>query len=189
MLKPQKEFYTPEEYFALEEAAEYKSEYSQGEIFAMAGGTPNHDRIAGNLYVNFHSKLNGTLCEPFTSDMRIQIDEKKHYAYPDLSVVCGELEFAEGRKDMISNPIVIVEVLSKSTRNYDRSFKFSDYRNIKTFRDYILVEQDEVHIENFHKNEDGFWILYEYKNLDETLVIKSINVEIPVKEIYARVKW
>jgi len=187
MLKPDKRSYTPQEYFAMEETAEYKSEYFHGEIFAMAGGTPDHNRITVDLASALNSMFIGGSCEAFASDVRVQIDTNKHYTYPDVVVVCGEIEFAEGRKDTIANPIAIMEVLSDSTKDYDRGTKFTAYRTIKTLREYVLIEQDSVHVEAFFKEDDGTWRLREYFDIKEMLPLKSLQMEIPIKDIYNRV--
>lgn len=186
----EKRLYTVEEYFALEEQAEYKSEYFHGEIFAMAGGTPNHNRITVDFAGLLNSSFEGTSCEAFTSDLRVQIDKERHYAYPDIIVVCDDLEFAKGRRDTITNPVLIVEVLSDSTRDYDRGTKFTSYRNhIKTLRDYILIEQVRVHVEYFSKERDETWRLREYFSLDDVLMLESVQCKVPLKEIYKRVSF
>lgn len=118
MLQISKEVYTVEEYFSLEEQAEYKHEYFDGELFAMAVGTPYHNRITVDAASVLNSALRDTGCEAFASDLRVQIDKHHHYAYPDVVVVCGALEFAEGRNDTLTNPVLIVEVLSDATRDY-----------------------------------------------------------------------
>lgn len=187
MLKTEKKYYTPEEYFEIEKYAKYKSEYYRGEIFAMSGGTLNHNRITLNIAGALNAAFSIKPCEAFASDLRIQIDKDKHYTYPDVTVVCGKLELAEGHKDMITNPIVIIEVLSDSTKDYDRGTKFTAYRNIKTLRDYILIDQESVHIEYFFKEEDGTWRLKEYFNIEKAILLKSIQIEIPIIEIYDRV--
>ncbi len=188
MLKITEEpIYTAEEYFETEQDAEYKSEYFYGEIFAMAGKTPNHNRITLNLAFIFNNRLKGKLCEAFASDIRLQIDEDKHYTYPDVMVVCGGLEFAKERKDTVINPVVIAEVLSESTKDYDRGTKFTAYRKIRTLKDYILVDQDKVHIEYFAKEKDGTWRFREYFNSEYILIIQSVDLQIPVKKIYERV--
>ncbi|MDI6794971.1 MAG: Uma2 family endonuclease [bacterium] len=187
MLKPNKQIYTAEEYFDMEKLSEYKSEYFYGEIFAMAGGTPNHNRITINLAGTLNAAFKDKFCEAFASDLRVQVEKGRHYTYPDVVVVCGELEFAEKRKDTIINPVIIMEVLSDSTKDYDRGTKFTVYRNIKTLQDYILIDQDIVHIEYFSKKEDGTWRLQEYFNMEEVLTLESIQVKISIKEIYNRV--
>ncbi len=188
MLQLQKATYTPEEYFALEERAEYKSEYYDGKLFAMAGCTPNHNQIVVNMIVAFETALRQTPCRVLTSDVRIQIDKRRHYAYPDLSVVCGTLEFAEDRRDMIANPLTIVEVLSESTRDYDRGSKFAAYRNITTLREYLLIDQDTVHVEYFHKDDNGRWVLEEYKDMDDVVTMDSLHLTLALQTIYARIE-
>lgn len=189
MLKPQKTYYTPEEYLALEEEAEYRSEYYQGEIFAMSGSSANHNRIAGNVYTAMISAFGGGPCEAFITDMRLLVKKNGLYTYPDVMVVCGGLEFAEGRDDTLTNPAVIVEVLSKSTEGYDRGAKFELYRALDSLQDYVLIDQHKIHVENFHKLEDGRWILQEYNRIEDMLVIESIDFEIPLQQIYQRVAW
>src|SRR6476646_3610732 len=129
--------YSPEEYLKLEELSEFKSEYYNGQIFPMAGGTPNHNRIAVNLGSAMNVALTDQDYDVFISDMRLWIPRAGLYTYPDVMVVAGELEFAEGRKDTITNPLVIVEVLSESTKNYDRGEKFEFYRTRHSFREYV----------------------------------------------------
>ncbi|MDM8551508.1 Uma2 family endonuclease [Desulfobacterales bacterium HSG2] len=129
------------------------------------------------------------ICEAFASDLRVEVDKDKHYTYPDVAVVCGELEFAEQRKDTITNPIMIAEVLSDSTEDYDRGTKFALYRNIKTLKDYVLIDQARGHIEYFFKEDDGTWRLQEYFNLDECLTLRSVRVEISIRDICHRVSF
>jgi Uma2 family endonuclease len=186
MLKANEKYISIEEYFAREETAEHRSEYFCGDVFAMAGGTPNHNRITVNLASLLNSQFRGGPCEAFASDLRIQVEKDFHYTYPDVVVVCGELKLLEGRSDTVVNPVVIIEVLSESTRDYDRGTKFTAYRSIETLTDYILVDQDTVHIEYFSKESDGTWRLREFFNAEEIVEIKSIQATIPTKEIYER---
>ncbi|MBF0226929.1 MAG: Uma2 family endonuclease [Desulfobacterales bacterium] len=182
-------FYTQEEYFKIEEQEEFKSEYFEGEIFAMAGGTPNHNRIILNVAGSLNSefKIKNKACESFASDVRVEIEQDKHYVYPDVFVICGDLEFAQNRRDTITNPILIVEVLSDSTKDYDRGSKFTSYRKIKTLKDYLLIDQKNIHIEYFFKQDSGIWGLKEYFSLTDTISLYSIQVDIVIKEIYNRV--
>lgn len=178
-----------EEYLTTEESATEKSEYYRGEIFMMAGGSPNHNRIAGNIFAEFNFGLRGRRCEAFNSDQRIMVKENGLYTYPDAMVVCGKIEYADDRRQTITNPAVLVEVLSPSTKNYDQGGKFELYRDIPSFRDYILVHQDKVHIEYFHKGEDGRWILTELKALEDRLRIGTVDMELLLERIYERVEW
>ncbi|MCP4110856.1 MAG: Uma2 family endonuclease [Desulfobacteraceae bacterium] len=184
-----KQYFSPEEYFEMEEAAEYKSEYYHGEIFAMSGASLNHNIIVGNTFASLHSLLSDSDCTVFTSDMKIRVDEAMHYTYPDISIVCGDIEFAGNRDDTVSNPVVIIEVLSKSTKDYDKGSKFAAYQNIKSLKNYILIDQYMCNVEYFYKNKAGKWILDEYKNLDQTLKIRNPGIELPLKTVYNRVKW
>jgi len=182
-------YYTPEEYFAIEEHAEYRNEYIDGEIFAMSGGTANHNRIAGDLFSVLNSALAPKGCEAFINDLRVQLQESRRYTYPDIVIVCGTLEFVKKRKDTITNPIVIIEVLSDSTKDYDRGSKFTAYRNIESLREYVLIEQNRVHIESFAKENDGTWRLREYDALTGDLPLIALDIVIPIKDIYRRVEF
>lgn len=189
MLQKQAAFYTAEEYLALEEKADGKSEYYHGEIFAMAGASYNHNLIAGNTHTALNQFLESKPCVVFTSDMRLLVKQNGLYTYPDVMVICGQPEFLEGRNDTVTNPIVIVEVLSKSTRDYDRGFKFESYRMIETLQDYVLVDQARIHVECFHKLEDGRWVLIETNLPEATLTLPAINFTIPISRIYHKVEW
>lgn len=189
MLQRQPEYYTPEEYLALEEAAETKHEYFQGEIFAMSGGSTNHNRIAVSVCTILATEFEEKPCEVFSSDVKLLVQANGLYTYPDAMVVCGPVEYAEGRNDTVTNPIVIVEVLSKSTRDYDRDKKFELYRDLPSFRDYLLIDQDRVYIEHYHRLEEGRWVLTLYNNLDTSLTLTAIEVSLPVRRIYHKVEW
>jgi Uma2 family endonuclease len=184
--KPQK-YYSPEEYLALEELAEYRSEYYRGEIFAMSGGSANHNRIAGNVYIALREAFEGKPCEAFITDMRLHIKKNSLYTYPDVMVVCGKVAFAKGRNDTITNPVVIIEILSESTQAYDRGTKFELYRAIDSLQDYVLIDQARIHVEYFHKWEDGRWVLAEFNELE--MILRLEGVELPLSRIYQRVEW
>jgi Uma2 family endonuclease len=189
MFQKKQTYYSSEEYLALEEEAEYRSEYYQGEIFAMAGGSANHNRIAGNLYTDLNIAFEGKPCEAFINDVRLLVKKNGLYTYPDVMMVCGKLQFVKGRDDTLTNPIVIIEVLSDSTAGYDRGAKFELYRALKTLQDYILIDQTKVHLEHFHKLKDGRWILQEFEQLEDKLPLESVEVEISLQRIYRNVEW
>lgn len=189
MLQATKKYYTPEEYLALEEVAEYKSEYFRGEIFAMAGGSVNHTRIAVNIAGSLNAAFEGRPCEAFTSDLQVQVKKNGLYTYPDVSVVCGEPEFADNKNIQLTNPQVIVEVLSPSTANYDRTKKFELYRSLESFEDYVLIDSERVYIEHHHKIAPGKWLMQTYENITETLKIPTIDFEMPLEKIYSRVRF
>jgi Uma2 family endonuclease len=155
MQQPEKKYYTPAEYLEFEEASEYKSEYYQGEIFAMSGATANHNFISGNLLTGLNNAQKTHNCFAFMNDMRLWINTKNLFTYPGLMIVCSKLEYYANRKDTITNPKIIIEVLSESTENYDRGKKFLFYRSISTFQEYILVDQYTTHIEQFNIGSEG----------------------------------
>jgi Uma2 family endonuclease len=172
-------YYSPEEYLKLEEAAEFKSEYHDGKIIPMTGGTPNHNQIALNL----SGALN------YATKGRLWIPSKRVYTYPDVMLVAGKLEFAEGRKDTITNAVMVAEVLSKSTADYDRGGKFKLFRSIPSFREYVLIDQYEMHVEQFCKTDNNKWVLSEYDGADAILVLSSVQFEMSLGEMYDRVDF
>lgn len=189
MEKQSEKYYSHEEYFALEEAAEYRSKYYKGKIVAMTGGSINHNRIIGNLVKKFDHALFDSKCEVFMSEIKVWIKKKDLFTYPDVLVVCGEPEFYPERDDTITNPIVIIEVLSDSTRNYDRIEKFEFYRAIPTFHEYILVDQYRIHIEHFYLENKGKWIYTDYSDMNDVLKFHNIEFQISIKDIYNRVEF
>ncbi len=189
LARSQPKFCSEEEYLALEATTGYKSEYFAREIFAMAGGSANHNRIAGNTYAVLNSGLRATRCEAFNSDMRLLVKAKKLYTYPDTMVVCGRIDFVKDRTDTIINPAVIVEVLSPSTQDYDRGQKFEFYRTIPTLQDYLLIHQDQVYIEYYHKPQNGLWTLSEFSTLEAVIIVQSLSFELPIRRLYERVDW
>ncbi len=188
MSQPEREYVSPEAYFELERHAENKNEYFNGEIFAMTGASFNHNLIAVNVSSALHGALQNSPCHVLASDMKIQVDKARHYVYPDVSIVCDTPEFSWERDDVITNPIVLFEILSNSTKDYDRGSKFMAYRNIISLKDYILVDQYSFHVEHFQKNDKGQWVLDEYKSPSNAFTIKSVGVELSLGDIYARVK-
>lgn len=182
-------FYTPEEYLAMEEAADFKSEYYQGAIYAMAGGSYNHEVICGNMYSALRQSGDTRPCLAFASNMKLLIEAHTLYTYPDAMLICGKPKFEKGRKDTVLNPLVLVEVLSRSTQGYDRGQKFEFYRAISTFREYVLIDQARVYVEYHHKLEMGQWVLSECKSADDILTLQSINLEVPVRMLYKNVDW
>ncbi len=187
--KPQP-YYSPSEYFELEEAAEYKSEYHSGKILPMALDTANHNLIVGNLiaHLNFALKKQRDY-HLFALGLRLWIPQKQVCTYPDVMLVAGKLEFAEGRKDTISNAVMVAEVLSKSTQDYDRGGKFKLFRSIPSFREYVLIDQYEMHIEHFVKTDDNKWVLSEYDGADAVLRLNCVEFEMRLGKIFARVDF
>ena len=185
----QQRYYTPEEYLELEEAADYKSEYIDGQIISMAGGTANHNRIAGNFYAVLNFAFRQQEYEVFNSDMHLWIHQKRIYTYPDVTVIAGEPEFFNNRTDIITNPQVIVEVLSKSTKNYDREDKFQVYRTISTFQEYLLIDQTRIHVDQFSKTGKKQWTLREYDEEDQAIALVTVPFDISLQDLYNKVKF
>jgi Uma2 family endonuclease len=182
-------FYSVEEYLHREELSDTKHEYYRGDIFAMTGGSIDHNRIAGNVFAALSEGLRGGPCEAFTGDMRLLVERHTLYCYPDAMVICGEPAFAPGRRDVVTNPTLILEVLSPSTKIYDRGEKFNFYRNIPTFQEYLLVDQSRVYAEQWQRQENGSWLLSEFDRLDQEIAFPSIGITIPVYRLYERVAW
>ena len=180
--------YTIEEYLEMEKAATEKHEYYQGEIFAMSGPKFQHVQVCTNLLTSLAQKLKGKSCRPLNSDMRVHIEKNTLFTYPDISIVCGDPLFLNDDEWNLLNPTVIFEVLSPSTKNYDRGEKFRLYRDIPTLKEYVLVDPEAILIEAYAINKQTLWQLKEYKNIDETLQLNSIGVSLELKEIYERTR-
>ena len=190
MAVPQKKSYiSVEEYFILERAALDKSEYYDGEIFAMAGGTLAHSIIASNVNGELRNLLRGNRCGQFDSNLKIEIAATGLVTYPDASVVCGPPEFSPKSDHTVTNPTLIVEVLSDSTEAYNRGKKFAHYRTIPSFREYVLVSQKEPLIEVFFRRDDGIWQLAPVSGLDASVPLQSLGLTLRLAEIYERVEF
>jgi Uma2 family endonuclease len=177
-------FFTPEEYLEVERAAEIKSEYYDGQMFAMSGGTLPHSLIGGNLIAAMKLALRGKKCNVATADLRIRISPRGPFVYADLSVYCGEPELADNYRDTLLNPTVVFEVLSKSSEGHDRGHKFSQYRKIPSLREYVLVSQTEPRIEVFLRQPEGKWILTEFVGMDAVCRLASLDCSIPLETVY-----
>jgi Uma2 family endonuclease len=169
--------FTPEEYLLLEERAETRSEYCDGEIFAMTGGTLRHAQIVSNLIGELHQALKGTGCRALGSDMRLYVEKSKLFTYPDILIVCGQPVLMAGRNDTLCDAQLIVEVLSASTEAYDRGEKFSMYQRLPSLQEYILVPQDTQGIESFRRQERGKWTV-------NPAPFGSLGLDIPASAIY-----
>jgi Uma2 family endonuclease len=185
----QRRYYTPEEYLALEEAADYKSEYIDGEIIPMAGGTVNHNRITLNLSSELNFAFKQQDYEVFMSDIRLWIPEKRMYTYPDVMIISGKPEFFNNRQDIVINPRVIIEVLSKSTQDYDREDKFQAYRTISTFQEYLHIDQTQIRVEQYFKTGKKQWSLREYDAEDQAIAFNTVAWEISLADLYNKVKF
>jgi Uma2 family endonuclease len=184
-----KPYVTPEEYLALERAAETKSEYLDGEIIGMTGASRRHSLITANLIREIGQQMKGRPCEVLSGDMRIWVPATGLYTYADVVVVCGEPALADGYFDTLTNPTVLIEVLSPSTRDYDRGTKFVHYRSLDSLREYLLVSQDQPLVEHYVKQGDGNWLLSEKADLSATVALSSIGCRLAMAEIYDRVRF
>lgn len=189
MLRPIKKTFAPAEYLAMETVAEYKSEYYNGEIFALAGGTPDHSLVAVNLTIELGTRLAAQPCRVFNSDMRLHIERSGLYTYPDVMVICGKIELVKNRNDTVTNPILLVEVLSESTHDYDRGAKFNFYKQIPTLREYVVVESENPHVECYQRTAGDQWLVEMYDDLDATVTLESVACEISLQRIYSKVSW
>ncbi|MEG3900351.1 MULTISPECIES: Uma2 family endonuclease [unclassified Microcoleus] len=185
----EKDYCTEEQYLALEETAEYKSEYLDGEIIPMTGGSTNHNQIAGNLYIALTLALKKRNYRIFIGDVRLWIPKVRLYTYPDVMVIFGLPEYRNNRTDTITNPQVIVEVLSKSTKNYDRADKFTFYKTLPSFREYITIDQTKIKVEQYSKTENKRWLYCEYDEEDTALVFNSFELEVPLSDVYEQVNF
>ena len=179
---------TPQEYLALERAAEHKSEYYNGQTFAMSGAREAHNLIVVNLSGELRSQFKGGPCKAFATDMRVKVDATGLYTYPDLAALCDEARFEDDTRDTLLNPSLIVEVLSKSTEAYDRGEKFAHYRRVESVTDYVLIAQDRVRVEHFARQADGRWLMTERSDLQEVLELPNLQLRLPLAEIYDKVE-
>ncbi|MGB2611131.1 MAG: Uma2 family endonuclease [Isosphaeraceae bacterium] len=180
--------FTPQEYLALERKSETRNEYYNGEIFAMAGASREHNLTVANLLRDIGNQLEDRPCESYPSDMRVFIEATGLYTYPDVSVVCGEPRFQDREVDTLLNPTVIVEVLSPSTEAYDRGDKFRHYRRIDSLREFVLISQDRMMVERYTRQGKD-WVLSEMTDPDQVLKLESIGCQIPLDRIYAKIKF
>ncbi|HSN74485.1 MAG TPA: Uma2 family endonuclease [Anaerolineae bacterium] len=176
------------EYFAQEEQAEHRSEFYEGEIFAMAGGTTNHNLITLNVAASLRSALRGKPCKAFMADVRLLVKRRQLYTYPDVMAICGPLQYAPGRNDTVTNPALIVEVLSPSTEAYDRGKKFEFYRTLDSLQEYILVDQGRMYVERHRPLGLGRWEMTAFEASDDVLALASVGIELTLADIYEGVE-
>ena len=177
-----------EEYLQFEKESIDKHEYYLGEIFAMSGGSNKHVKIHSNLFIALGSLLKGKFCQPYGSDLRIHIPQNSLFTYPDLAIICNDLISSDIDEDSFIQPAIIFEILSPSTRQYDRGEKFRLYRAIPGLKEYILIDSESINIEAFRINEKGFWELHEYKSINDQLALPSLSIAISIQEIYEGTK-
>lgn len=183
-----KDLMTPEEYLSIERRSEFRSEYFAGETFAMAGGSKRHNLLAGNINRIIGTQLLERDCNVYNSDMRVRISSVGKYTYPDASVACAEEQFEDEDEDTLLNPVVIIEVLSKSTEAYDRGKKWEHYQRLDSLRDYLLISQTSYRVEQFSRQEGGSWSYTEYIGESDVINIKSIGCSLLLRDIYAKLR-
>jgi len=175
------------DYLEGERLATARHEYLDGAVYALAGGSRNHNLIVANLIAELHGQLKQRSCTVFPSGLRVKVSATGLYTYPDVSVVCGEAWFDDSHNDTLLNPTLLIEVLSPSTENYDRGGKFQQYRRLPSLREYLLVAQDSYHIEQYVRQTDHQWLLIEIDGPDAVVVLESIGCHLSVCDIYAKV--
>lgn len=181
--------FTPEEYLQLEEQAEYKSEYRDGEIVPMTGGTTNHNEISLNLATNLKFSLRKQDYRVYMADVRLWIPRYRLYTYPDVMLIAGEPIYVDRGTTTVTNPMMITEVLSPSTQNYDQGDKFTYYRSIPEMKEYIIISQQQYYVMQYIKTEAGKWLLSEYETEDAMVKLGSANLELELAELYTGVNF
>jgi Uma2 family endonuclease len=179
---------TPEEFLAAERAAEFRSEYVNGEVFAMSGGTDVHCMLATSMTHILMGSLEDGPCNVFGGNLMVEIAAGLAYCFPDVMAVCGAREHSQGRKDIITNPVLIVEVLSPSTESWDRGGKFDLYRMIDTLKEYVLISQEKMSVEWFTKRDNGEWTFRVAKGPEAMARLESVNVDVPLARLYKKVE-
>ncbi len=180
---------TPQEYLARERKAEFRSEFYHGEMFAMAGASWEHTLIKDNVAHNARNQLDDGPCRALTSDLRVKVDATGLYTYPDVIIVCEEPQFEDKMFDTLLNPRVLMEVLSDSTEKYDRGAKSGHFRQIPSLQEYVLIAQDQPLVERYVRQQDGGWLLTEFRGLEQTFAFTSIPVNIKLADIYRGVEF
>lgn len=180
---------TPEEYLAAERLSETRSEYLDGGVFPMPGGTANHVRIVVNLTTELVLQLRDRNCDVLPIDMKVRLQESRKFFYPDISVVCGGLQYHDDRKDVITNPDLVIEVLSPSTEAFDRGAKFQAYRTVESLKEYLLVAQDRPLVEQYVRDGEGRWTYMEAAGLESSLTLPSVECTLNLGAVYKRVEF
>ena len=178
-----------EEYLAIERAAEFKSEYYDGHMYAMSGGSASHAQIIGNLTRELGNALRQKPCGVLPNDLRVRVPPARFYTYPDVAVVCGPMQFADDQKDTLINPTLLIEVLSSSTEGRDRGFKFHRYSEIESLQEYALVSQFRPRVEIFRRQQANQWLFTVVTGLESMCTFDSVGATIPVLEIYHRIEF
>ena len=180
---------TPEEFLTFERASDEKHEYYDGVIVAMSGAKRAHNLISVNVGSSLHAALKNKDCETYMSEMRVFVPAVRLYTYPDIVVVCGDPQFVDDEFDTLTNPVLLIEILSDSTEGYDRGLKFQNYRSIESLVEYVLVSQNAARIEKYVKHGDGFWLLSDAAGLESSITLEAIDCTLSLADVYAKVKF
>jgi Uma2 family endonuclease len=181
--------WTAQRYLEYERTSDERHEYLNGQIYALAGASANHNLIVGNVYASLHAQLRKRPCVTYPSDMRLKIKQTGLYTYPDISVVCGAPEFEDDKHDTLLNPILLIEVLSPSTENYDRGKKFQHYRTLESLHEFLLIAQDSYRVEHYVRQENDQWLLTDINQSDAVLELGSIDCKLVIAELYEKVAF
>lgn len=181
--------WSPREYLVIERDSEMRHEYLAGQIFAMGGASRNHNLITLNIGSQLHAHFRGKTCETYVNDMRVKVDSSGLFTYPDIVIICNKPQFEDDEVDTLLNPQVLIEVLSQSTESYDRGKKFEHYRQLPSLEEYLLVSQDEPHIEHFVKQSEDHWLLSEATGLDASICLPTIDYRLQLAEVYAKIQF
>lgn len=178
-----------EEYLAVEREAEFKSEYLDGAVYAMTGATISHIRIVTNLTIELGLQVRGRPCSVLSNEMKVRMPDSRKFFYPDVAVVCGQPQFHDERTDIILNPLLVIEVLSKSTESFDRGTKFQAYQGLDSLREYVLVAQDKPAVEQYVRQSDGSWTYRAAVGLESSLSLPSVECTLDLSAVYDKVEW
>jgi len=190
MLQLNKKYYTLEEYLELDHYSEEKIEYWDGNVFTLAGASVNHNRVLRNTLSALTVKLRGKPCEVFPSDMRVKVPAYSPYRYPDLTALCGEARFENlGKQELLINPSVIIEILSNSTAEFDYGYKFTYYKSIESFTEYVLIAQNRPHVAQFIKQNETDWLMREFNDLGAKFYLSALDCELELTEVYEGVSF
>ena len=178
---------TPQDYLAWERQQDTRHEFFDGEVFAMTGASRAHNLVCLNIAASLHTQLRGTPCEVYNNDMRVKVSETGMYTYPDIVAACAEPRFEDAEVNTLLNPVLIIEVLSDSTEQYDRGAKFRHYRTLPSLQDYLLVAQSECRVEHYARETSSHWLLTKYGDPEDTLDLAAVGCRLLLREIYQRV--
>lgn len=187
-LEEEKQHYTFEEYLALEEEKQLRYQYYNGEVFMMAGSTKRHNRITNSVYTHIDEQIAGKPCDVFTENIKLEFQAKNYYVYPDVMLTCDKSDLEDDTESIIRNPILVVEVLSNSTASYDANEKKNRYFALPSLLYYILISQETPLVEVYEREQD-FWKYISYKNLEDTILLDKINIQLKVSDIYKKISF